>query len=90
MPKEHIQRLRGVFQKLWEVGLKLKPSKCEFFKTRISYLGHVVLKDVIEVDPNNVEAIKKLASPKICYRCQKFPGIYQPLSSVHQEVHTNC
>ena len=41
-PKEHIQRLRGVFQKLHEVGLKLKLKKCEFFKTRISYLGHIV------------------------------------------------
>ena len=50
-PEEHIQRLRGVFQKLWEAGLKLKPSKCEFLKTRISYLGHIVLKDGIETDP---------------------------------------
>ena len=30
--KEHITRLRAVFEKLAEVGLKLKPSKCEFFK----------------------------------------------------------
>ena len=53
-PKEHIQRLRGVFQKLWEAGLKLKPSKCEFFRTRISYLGHIVSKDGIETDPKKV------------------------------------
>ena len=37
-PKEHIERLRGVFQKLHEAGLKLKPKKCDIFKTRISYL----------------------------------------------------
>ena len=48
--KEHIQRLRGVFQKLWEAGLKLKPSNCEFFRTRISYLSHIVSKDGIETD----------------------------------------
>ena len=36
---------------MWEAGLKLKPSKCEFFRTRISYLGHVVSKDGIETDP---------------------------------------
>ena len=50
-PKEHIQRLRGVFQKLHEAGLKLKPKKCEFFKTRISYLGHIVSQSGIECDP---------------------------------------
>ena len=30
-PQEHIQRLRGFFKKLLVAGLKLKPSKCEFF-----------------------------------------------------------
>ena len=29
-PEEHIQRLRGVFEKLSAAGLQLKPSKCEF------------------------------------------------------------
>ena len=66
-PEEHIQRLRGVFQKLWEAGLKLKPSKCEFFRTRISYLGHIVSKDGIETDPKKVNAIEKLANTNICY-----------------------
>ena len=41
-PKEHIEWLCGVFTKLTYVGLKLKPSKCDFFKTKITYLGHVV------------------------------------------------
>ena len=31
--KEHRQRLRGMFVKLSKAGLKLKPSKCEFFRT---------------------------------------------------------
>ena len=31
-PEEHIQRLRGVFEKLSAAGLLLNPSKCEFFK----------------------------------------------------------
>ena len=30
-PEEHIDRLSKVFQKLDEAGLRLKPSKCEFF-----------------------------------------------------------
>ena len=30
-PEEHIERLRGVFEKLSAAGLRLKPSKCEFF-----------------------------------------------------------
>ena len=30
--EEHIEKLRGVFEKLTAAGLRLKPSKCEFFK----------------------------------------------------------
>ena len=30
-PKEYIEHLRGVFEKLAAAGLKLKPRKCEFF-----------------------------------------------------------
>ena len=33
MPEEHIKRLRSVFEKLSAAGLRLKPSKCEFFKS---------------------------------------------------------
>ena len=32
-PEEHIERLRGIYEKLSAAGLRLKPSKCEFFKS---------------------------------------------------------
>ena len=41
--KEHLTQLRAVIWKLKEAGLKLKPSKCEFFKKSLTYLGHNVL-----------------------------------------------
>ena len=37
-PEEHIERIRGVFEKLSAAGVRLKPSKCEFFKSRVAYL----------------------------------------------------
>ena len=50
-PDDHITRLEGVFEKLAKVGLKLKPSKCEFFCSSLKYLGHIVSKDGIATDP---------------------------------------
>ena len=38
-PFKHIQL---VFDKFCEAGIKLKMSKCEFFKCKIEYLGHLV------------------------------------------------
>ena len=50
-PKEHSTRLRA------EAGPKLNPSKCEFFKRWIVYLGLIVSKDGIETDPKKIKAI---------------------------------
>ena len=41
-PEEHLRRMRVVFDRLHEHGLKLKPSKCEVFKSEINYLAHHV------------------------------------------------
>ena len=63
-PEEHLERLQGVFDKLAKAGLKLKPSKCEFFKSKITYLGHIVSAAGIETDPKKIKAIKDWTVPK--------------------------
>ena len=50
-PEEHVFRLRAVFEKLQQAGLRLKPSKCEFFRQELTSLGHVVSKDGIQTGP---------------------------------------
>ena len=73
-PKEHIERLEAVFRKISEAGLKLKPSKCEFFKSRIHYLGHIVSKNGIETDPKKIEAIKNWPVPRTVHDVRSFLG----------------
>ena len=73
-PEEHVERLRGVFEKLSAAGLKLKPSKCKFFKSQITYLGHIVSKDGIETDPKKITAIKDWPVPKTVTDVQSFLG----------------
>ena len=64
IPEEHIERLMGVFEKLAAAGLRLKPSKCEFFKSQVAYLGHIVSKDGIETDPKKLKPSKSGQSLK--------------------------
>ena len=73
-PEEHIERLRGVFEKLAAAGLRLKPSKCEFYKSQVTYLGHIVPKDSIETDPKKIEAIEKWPVPKTVMVVRSFLG----------------
>ena len=40
MEDDHLKHIQLVFEKLQEAVIKLKMSKCEFFKSEIEYLGH--------------------------------------------------
>ena len=46
-----------------EHGLKLKPSKCEFFKTSVAYLGHIVSDRGVETDPDKIKALSEWPVP---------------------------
>ena len=39
------ERVRKVFSRIQEYGLKLKEFKCDFFMEKIKYLGHIIYKD---------------------------------------------
>ena len=73
-PEEHLSRLHKVFQKLDEAGLHLKPSKCEFFRDRLEYLGHVVLSKGIETNPKKIAAIINWLRPKNVTQIRSFLG----------------
>ena len=55
--EEHLQRLSLVLQRFCQVGLKLKPSKCHFFETQVTFLGHLLTPDGVLPDPGNVKKI---------------------------------
>ena len=81
-PEEHLQRLDAVFTKIRKAGLKLKPSKCEFFKKWIAYLGHIVSDKGIETDPKKIEAIVKWPIPETVHDVRSFLRIYKLLPEI--------
>ena len=66
--------MEAVFQKLCAGGLKLKPSKCFFFKEEIEYLGHVVSGKGISTNPKKIEAVSKWPTPRTVYDVRSFLG----------------
>ena len=73
-PDDHLIQLRNVFEHLAKAGLKLKPSKCEFVKSSLKYLGHILSKDGIATDPRKIEAIKNWPRPKTVTEVHSFTG----------------
>ncbi len=71
---EQIARLCLVFQKLRDTGLKLKPSKCQWFLRKVKYLGHIVSMDGISTDPDKVAAVAKWPVPTKALDLRSFLG----------------
>ena len=61
--KEHEEHLRIVLELLREKRLYVKFSKCELWLDLVSFLGHVVPKNGVMVDPSKIEAVKSWVRP---------------------------
>ena len=64
-----------VFDRFQEHGLKLKPSKCEVFKTEINYLAHHVSKEGVLPSKKNLEAIAQCPPPDTYTKVKSFVGL---------------
>ena len=58
--EDHKRDVAAIFDRLSKFGLKIKLSKCKFFQSKASYLGHTVNKDGIKPDTKKIEAIIKM------------------------------
>jgi transposase InsO family protein len=72
--QQHLERLNEILQKLIEAGLKLKPSKCHFFREKLVFLGHMVTKDGVTTDPAKLEALSEWPPPKNIKDVRAFLG----------------
>ena len=56
----HLKQIKQLFQRLREADLELNMGKCNFFKTYIQYLGHLISGDGVEPLPEKLESIKDM------------------------------
>ena len=70
--KENIESLDVVLTRFGAAGLKLKPAKCLFFSDRVTFLGHVITKEGILPDPDN---LAKIANWPVPQNVREVPGI---------------
>ncbi|XP_072094155.1 uncharacterized protein [Arachis hypogaea] len=73
--KEYEEHLRIVLQILKEQKLYAKLSKCEFWKEEVKFLGHMVSKGGIVVDPSLVEAVMEWERPTMVTEVRSFLGL---------------
>jgi hypothetical protein len=71
----HVADLKSVFKRLADANVKLNPSKCEFFRNKINYLGHVISTEGIQPNPDKIQAILNKRSPSCITELRTWLGI---------------
>jgi hypothetical protein len=75
----HDRRLRAVLQRLQEAGLTLN-EKCEFSRSSVRFLGHVIDATGVHADGKKVEAIRNFPTPQNVPELQRFMGMINQLA----------
>ena len=71
----HLKNLGKVFDRLREAGLKVKPSKCELFKMKVVFLGHIISDQGVTTNHSKTEKISKWPTPVNKRQVQQFLGL---------------
>ena len=72
---EKLNRLRDVFDRLRDAGLKLRPDKCTFFAKEVTFLGHVISSDGVLPNPANIDKVRSWPIPRNVTELRAFLGL---------------
>jgi hypothetical protein len=72
--EQHRQHVRRILERVEEVGLMLKVSKCEFHTDRTEYLGYIISPTGMSMDPEKVRAMAEWREPTNVKGVQSFLG----------------
>ncbi|XP_070018334.1 uncharacterized protein [Nicotiana sylvestris] len=73
--EDHADHLRAVLQTLQQHQLYAKFLKCEFWLESVAFLGHVVSREGIMVDPQKIAALKNCPRPTTPIEIRSFLGL---------------
>ena len=103
--RSHLQHINHVLQALAKHGLKVAPGKCEYFKSSIAYMGHVISSEngipTIRAQQSKIDAINALPTPINAKTTKSWVGMVSYLSSyvnhiqvllqpIHKNTRKNC
>ena len=73
--EEHERFLVRVKQRLSEVGLQLNNKKCEYLRSEINFLGHIISENGVRPDSSKVEVIAKMPEPADVTELRRYIGM---------------
>ena len=90
--QEHDSCLTAVLKRIKATGITLNPIKCEFSRSSLTFLGHLINQKGISQEPAKISAIKDMPPPKNVTELQRFLGMVNqqgssPPTSLTYQLH---
>ena len=76
---EHDSRLIAVLKRIQAAKVTLNPEKCEFRRSQVKFLGHLIDSDGIQADPEKTSAVLKMKTPCNISDLRRFMGMANQL-----------
>lgn len=73
--EKHLELLGNIFERLLSAGLTLSEDKCQFCRPELRYLGYVVDRQGLHVDPEKVAAVLNIPTPKNATEVRRLVGM---------------
>ena len=73
--EDHLGHLRKIFEILRVANLELKLTKCNFAQPSVKFFGHIVSKEGIKPDPNNIKVVRDFKTPNKVHDVQSWLGL---------------
>ena len=84
--KEHDERLLQVLKKIEVAGATLNREKCQFRRSQLKFLGHVLDKDGIRADLDKISAITQMTPPANVTELRRFMGMVSQLGKFSSKL----
>jgi transposase InsO family protein len=85
-----LQRLRAIFDRLRNAGIRTQLSKCRFLQTSVTYLGHRIDADGIHPTDERLRAIRDIALPTNQRQLRSFLGAVNYYAKFIPQLQTRC
>ena len=73
--EDNKENLKAIFEELRANKLYVNGKKSEFFLNEIRYLGHIISKEGIKMDPEKLKVIDEWPQPKNLHEVRSFLGM---------------
>ena len=84
--REHDSCLIAVLDKIQASGATLNKQKCQFSKTSIKFLGHILDSTGIHPDPDKIQAIVDMKTPQNISEFRQFLGMVHQMAKFSPQL----